>query len=544
MGRFFRRKNLNILSSAFSLAKRRSLVSDDYYAVSSDSDCTIAIVCDGVGSAAAGGEAAKRTVNYIINNFKIRPKTWSIEKSIKTFVKSINSMLYNESINSYEREELLTTLALVVIQGERLYGVNIGDSRIYLYREDKLTQLSIDHIDQEYAHTLTQAIGSKNDIQMYYFENIISKGDKILLCSDGLYNTLNHNYLKENISLGAHLLVKKASHLSNDDLADDTTAILLDILKIDEITILKEQNIKIAQTLKISQNIDGYELLKPFNKNTWLCIKKSKEYVIKFAPKEAGQNDEILDLFVKEAWNAKRLKSSFFPNAVIPKNRTHRYYIMKFINGETLDNFLSKKTLSVDDTVKLAKTLLSMSQYLLKYDLVHGDIKPQNIILQKDAQEINFKIIDFGNITEIFSISSRAGTPSFLSPERFNNEAISESSEIFSIGVTLYLALTQRYPYNEIEPFQTPIFKEAKKPSLYNSNIPQWLDSVILRSISPNSDKRYSHYSQMMHELNNPQKVEPYFVKDSFFLQIDQTLFYKRAFAIMLIINIMLLLIK
>ena len=141
-------------------------------------------------------------------------------------------------------------------------------------------------------------------------------------------------------------------------------------------------------------------------------------------------NNTLLDLFVKEAWNAKRLKAKFFPKAVIPKNRTSRYYVMQLIKGENLNDFIESKTISIDDAVKLGKILLEMSLYLLKYDLVHGDIKPENIMLEKEDEEIKFKIIDFGNITEIFSTNTKAGTPSFLSPQRFQNEAISESSEI------------------------------------------------------------------------------------------------------------------
>jgi serine/threonine protein kinase len=183
-----------------------------------------------------------------------------------------------------------------------------------------------------------------------------------------------------------------------------------------------------------------------------------------------------------------------------------------------------------------------MSQFLLRYDLVHGDIKPNNIMIAKDDDEnIEFKIIDFGSITEIFSTDTRAGTPSYLSPERFLNEAISETTEIFSIGVTLYLTLTKKYPYGEIEPFATPTFKEVKKPSTYNKNIPDWLDSLILRSISVDKDKRYQNYSEMMYELKSPQKVKAFFPKNSTLIQRSPVLFYRSAFTIVFIINIILL---
>jgi serine/threonine protein phosphatase PrpC len=95
-----------------------------------------------------------------MNNFKIRPKSWTIEKTIKTFIKSINSILYQESQINYERSELVTTLSIVVIEGNKLYGANVGDSRIYLYRDNVIKQLSLDHAMDEvgFENVLTSAL--------------------------------------------------------------------------------------------------------------------------------------------------------------------------------------------------------------------------------------------------------------------------------------------------------------------------------------------------------------------------------------------------
>jgi serine/threonine protein phosphatase PrpC len=532
----------NIKYTGFSLAKGKELKGDDFYDVKTIGDLTVAIVCDGVGSATEGAQAAKRTTQHLMNNFKIRPKSWSIEKSIKTFIESINSILYQESQIDYESSELVTTLTIIVIYGNRLYGANVGDSRVYLFRNNKLTQLSSDHaMDEEgYENVLTQAIGIDKDVELYYFENLVEKDDKILLCSDGLYNVLEHELLTQKISFGAHSLVKKASSMEKDNLPDDTTAVVVEILNADERVSMRQQKLDIPETLKKNQIIDGYQLIKPLiqNERTWLVHKKTKDYVMKFAAFESREDEALLDLFVKEAWNAKRLKANFFPKAVIPKTRTKRYYVMQLFHGEDLDNYLAHKQLTIDDSIELASTLLKMSQFLVKYDLVHGDIKPPNIMIAKDDDEnLEFKIIDFGSITEIFSTDSQAGTPSFLAPERFLNESISESTEVFAIGVTLYLALTGKYPYGEIEPFQTPSFKEAKAPSFYNKNIPNWLDSVILRAIAIDKEERYSHYSEMNFELTYPEKVKPYFIKDAPLITKSPLVFYKRAFILMTFIN-------
>jgi len=538
----------DIKTSGFSLSKGRTLKGDDFYDVKIIGDLTIAIVCDGVGSATEGATAAKRVTTHLMTNFKNRPISWSIEKSIKTFIESINAILYAESMENYESTELVTTLTIAVIQGNKLYGANVGDSRVYLKREDKLTQLSLDHAMQEegFENVLTQAIGLDSSVDIYYFENIIKKDDKILLCSDGLTAVMDDEMLEKDISLGANSLIKKASKMCDDELPDDTTAVIVEILQENQVAKLKSQVLDIPEYLKVGDEIDGYVLEKSLiqNDRTWLCDKKGKKYVLKFALYEAIEDEALLDAFVKEAWNSKRLKAGFFPKAVIPKNRTMRYYVMEAIDGVDLKTYLKKRKLYIDDAILMAKTVLKMSQYLLKFDLVHADIKPENImVIERNGKHI-FKIIDFGSMTEIYSINNTAGTPSYISPERFEGHSINEGSEIFALGVTLYESLTGKFPYGEIEPFQNPTFKDVKLPKLLNDNIPLWLESVILRSISINPAKRYEHYSEMMFELENSSKVKPVFDNTKPLLQRDPLLACRIGFFFMLVVNVAIMIMK
>ena len=191
--------------------------------------------------------------------------------------------------------------------------------------------------------------------------------------------------------------------------------------------------------------------------------------------------------------------------------------MMELIEGKNILEFLEGKNLSVDAAVKLANFLLDAENHLLSLGLVHGDIKPENIIVyrKEDSAGTDFKMVDFGSIVEIFATGSRAGTPSYLAPERFTGSNINEATEIFSIGVTLYYVLTGKFPYGEIEPFQTPSFKPAKSPKIYNKNIPDWFESIIMRSIAIESSDRSEHYSEFLYELKIPDKVRPYFREDT-----------------------------
>jgi serine/threonine protein kinase len=214
---------------------------------------------------------------------------------------------------------------------------------------------------------------------------------------------------------------------------------------------------------------------------------------------------------------------------------------MELVEGMNLSEYVKNRPISVDSAIALAEFLHQAQSHLLHFGLVHGDIKPENIIVYKKEAEagLDFKMVDFGSVVEIFSLNSRAGTPSYLAPERFSGSAINESTEIFSIGITLYWALTKKFPYGEIEPFQTPSFKQAKSPIVYNKNIPHWLESIIMRAIAVDSKERYAHYSELIYELKSPEKVKPYFAKDLSFIEREPLLFYKIGFFLLLVTNVL-----
>jgi len=532
--------------SSFGLAKGRELVSEDFAAVKVIDDLCVGIVCDGVGSARAGGPAARRVVNYLMNNFKTRPRSWDIEKSLRHFIAGINAILYREGIEEYEAPEYVTTLSIVVIEGNRLYGANVGDSPIMLYRSGHLQEISFAHVSDEKGmeHVITQAIGLSETVDPYLFENNLETGDIVLLASDGLEKVMAPQEIEKKLVLGATSLIKAASQKVEDNLPDDTTAVVIEVVGESKTCSLKQLDLPIPTRLEKGDTIDGYRLLEPLiqNERTWLAEKKGIKYVLKFPLLEAIDDEKQLDLFVREAWNASRLKAGFFPKAVIPKNRTQRYYVMEYLEGPTLKEVTAKKPLPVEDAIALGKFLLHACQYLLRYDLVHGDIKPENIIVLERHGKRVYKLVDFGSIVEIFSIASRAGTPSYLAPERFQGEPISEQSEIFAIGVTLYEALTKKYPYGEIEPFQTPTFKIPKPVRHFNKAVPAWLESVVMRAVEKDKARRYEVYSEMEYEITHPEKVKPYYPENVSLFEKEPVKIYRMLFIVSLLLNFLLVL--
>jgi serine/threonine protein kinase len=271
------------------------------------------------------------------------------------------------------------------------------------------------------------------------------------------------------------------------------------------------------------------------HRRIWKVSKYGQFYVMKFPMRT--DDEQALDEFVREAWTAKQITHKAFGHAWVPEDRSVRYYMMELVEGVNLKDYVKNRPLSVDNAIMLGKFLHKAEAHLLHLGLVHGDIKPENIIVYKNEGEsgVNFKMVDFGSIVEIFSTNSRAGTPTYLAPERFTGSVINESTEIFSIGVTLYWALAGKYPYGEIEPFQNPTFKTPMRPVKLNNNIPLWLDSIIMHAIAIAPDQRYKHYSEFFYELKAPSKVKPFFSKETPLIERSPVIFYKIGFFILLL---------
>ena len=526
------------------LARSKAEPAQDVCDAKTHHDAIIGALADGVGGAEMGQEAATRTVESFISYFKSRPPSWSIRKALEEFSKLINRSLYQESIARFERPEMLSTVVVAVLAGDRLHGLNVGDSRAYLLRQGELTRLSVDHADPqpEFQHILTRSMGMEPDVTPHFFEHHLHVGDVVLLCSDGITRVLPDEELRAQLAgrASARSLINRAREQATEETLDDMSAVVITVEEINPADVAGSARLKIPERLEAGQDVDGFTLKQPFKTNDriWVATRDGKPYAVKFAPLQARENEEIHSQFVREMWTATRLRADYFAQAFVPEGQSVLYYVQEYFPVPTLKHFLEEKPLDVPEAVALGKFLLNASQFLLRFDLVHGDLKPENILVFKRGDQFDFKLIDFGNIAEIFSATSRAGTPSYLAPERFHAAPIAERTEVFALGVTLFEALTRAFPYGEVEPFQTPVFHAAPAPTRLNQNIPPWLEAVLLRAVAADPETRYQTYSEMKFDLENPQQVRPFYRKGAPLLERNPVLFYKIGFFALLAFNL------
>ncbi len=235
-----------------------------------------------------------------------------------------------------------------------------------------------------------------------------------------------------------------------------------------------------------------------------------RSVAIKMMNKKLEHNARQIKLFVNEA-SALSLLSH--PNIVQVYNtaftNSTKYIIMEYVEGITLKKHIDHRgALPEREVLYYATQILSALDYIHSKGIVHCDIKPQNIILLQNG---SIKVADFGiaRLDAMLDTSKERsevalGTVYYVSPEQAQGKAPKAESDIYSLGVMLYEAMTNRLPFyheNATEVAKMQINKEPTPPSAFRHDISIGLEQIILRAMEKNPKKRYANATEMLNDI-------------------------------------------
>ena len=225
------------------------------------------------------------------------------------------------------------------------------------------------------------------------------------------------------------------------------------------------------------------------------------------------------------------------------------YFIIEYVPGGDLSQYMysfinNNMLIPISWILYLIKHIsLGLSFLHSSYPpIVHGDIKPSNVLLSFNSQEhIVVKLSDFGFSSEIhsrLSDSAVAGTVQFMAPECFKKKK-SPSADIYALGVIFYILLTNRFPY-DIQKFNIVEILEEKPwrnplvlPSEYNKKIPSALDDIVMKCLAFNYQDRFLDANELLNEIE--EYIENFYEYDKNIFHINNTL--KKAFRLALYEN-------
>ena len=191
------------------------------------------------------------------------------------------------------------------------------------------------------------------------------------------------------------------------------------------------------------------------------------------------------------------------------------YITMEYVSGEDLKSSVTRMgPLSAGKTIFVAKQICEGLAEAHKLDVVHRDLKPQNIMIDRAG---NIRIMDFGIARSIQAKGITAtgvmiGTPEYMAPEQVEGKEIDQRTDIYSLGVILFELLTGIVPFEGDTPISVAIkhLKEkVPEPKTINPSIPDDMNKVVLKCLEKDRIKRYINVEELLSELEKMEKGVP-----------------------------------
>jgi serine/threonine protein kinase/Tfp pilus assembly protein PilF len=183
------------------------------------------------------------------------------------------------------------------------------------------------------------------------------------------------------------------------------------------------------------------------------------------------------------------------------------YITMEFVPGEDLKAFIRRAgLLSISKTIVIAEQVCEGLAEAHKLGVVHRDLKPQNIMIDKSG---NAHILDFGiarslSAEGITDAGVMIGTPDYMSPEQVEGQDVDQRSDLYSLGIILYEMVTGRVPFQADSAFAVGMKHKSEMPQdpqKLNPQIPDVLNRLILQCLEKDRKKRYQNAEEILSDL-------------------------------------------
>ncbi|MGY6275452.1 protein kinase domain-containing protein [Methylomonas sp. MgM2] len=531
---------------------------------------TIAIA-DGMSASEAGKEASHCCVTAFLEDYYSTPDSWTVAKAGQKILSATNSWLHSQGQTRHASAKgMASTLSVLVIKSNTAHIFHIGDSRIYLLRQEILEQLTRDHrlwVDDEKSY-LSRAMGIEPHLEVDYKSLSLEQGDRFLLTTDGLHDFVDDKTLQSVLSTKANpedmakTLVDTAIGNGSDD------NVTCQIVHIESLPLLQEDEVLRQQAilpfpplLEAGMVLDAYRIEAELHASKRTQIyraydtRKQCPVILKTPSVLYNDDTHYIEHFLHEEWAGKRIDH---PNVLkvleTDRAKSCMYYVTEYIDGETLRAWIDRNPMPDVKTVrKLIEQIAKGLRAFHRMEMLHQDLKPDNIMIAADG---TVKIIDFGSvkiagIAEITPLDHGVqenilGTLNYTAPEYHLGQRGSVRSDLFSLGVIAYEILNGALPYGQMpeKPDRNNLRRLSYVPSIHrNEMVPIWIDGALKKATQLTPQFRYAELSEFIHDLTTP---NPEFLKSEDWQPLidrNPLLFWKSAALFFFLSSLVLLLV-
>lgn len=495
-----------------------------------------AVIADGVSAADHGREAAETCVQTFLGDYVGTPESWTVKTSGKKVLTALNNWLYGQGAGLHDAHSgFVSTLSILILKSRTAHLFHVGDTRIYVFRNGALRQLTRDHATPVARGKtyLSRAMGLDTSVDVDYRAVPVEVGDIWVLTSDGLHSYVASEGLTSVLSSGADLPGMCADLIARAQRANSPDNITCQLLRIEHlpdasaaeyINHLTELPFP-PQKLSIGDVLDGFEVLREIHTSSRSQLflvkdtRTSDQLVMKTPSVNFEDDPAYIERFVLEQWIGARTQSLHLArSAEPPEDRSCLYHLQEYIDGETLWEWIQRhkkraEVPVVSEVVGVIGQVVKGVMALHRKEIFHQDIKPGNVLLGKDGV---VKLVDYGScfvagVDEIAAPIVRdkiLGTVSYAAPEYSLGLKPGPNADLYSVGCLAYEMMTLRHPYGAAgesvrtpEDFKNLVYSPAY---LHNPNIPVWIDGALERAVKVDAGERYAELSEFITDLEKP----------------------------------------
>jgi len=242
----------------------------------------------------------------------------------------------------------------------------------------------------------------------------------------------------------------------------------------------------------------------------------NRDVAVKVLDVELAPSAVVAERFLREAQTVARLEHPHIvPIYKVGRQEEIFYLIMRCIDGPSLRQLLeTQKTLSVGDAARIARQVADALAYAHSHEIVHRDIKPDNILLDKSGHAL---VTDFGiakaaqaaqaatpGSPRLTSEGMIVGTPEYMSPEQASDDSLDGRSDVYSLGIVLYQMLAGSPPFEGLSSaaiLAQQLTEEPEPIRRHRPDVPEEMAVVLDKMLQKNRSKRFQMASEVSRAL-------------------------------------------
>ncbi|MBB5398069.1 bifunctional protein-serine/threonine kinase/phosphatase [Paraburkholderia youngii] len=473
---------------------------------------SVVALADGMSGGRGGRVAAELAVRSFIDGYYAPPHTLAPEAAASRALDAIHRWLHQIGRSDAALNQMAACFAALVIRGATAWLVGAGDVRLYQLRDGEVSQLGGDDvIDVPFGAFVAHAIGMQSALVTRIESWALKEGDRLLLCSDGLYRRIPWRELRAVLSTQApaaavaERLVQMARSRGS---TDDVSAVVVDVRKVPDLDYRYLEGVlgdlPILAVPACGEVIDGYALSTVLSDGHYSRIfighdlaAPQKRLALKFPKPRVDEDANVRQSIVRERWLAGKIDSEnvLAPSAIDPARQTRLYVVMPFLDGLPLETLMTPALMSLTRGLAIARQLGRAIHGLNRQGIFHRDIKPENVLVLPD-DSVRLLDLGFAYMPGLLAPgpSTAPGTPAYMAPELIKGAEGDARSEVFAFGVTLYRMFSGgRSPYG----FNSRVPLQHHRPDL-----PVWLDLVLEKAMQADPERRYQDALEVCAELD------------------------------------------